>query len=68
LPLGRSAIVHAVTRHPWDTTRLLWSWEWHGLVVWAVFAVVAAPVLKMLLRPVLERMLDGLHHEPVVEK
>jgi len=68
LPMGHWAIIHAVKRHPWDTTRLLWSWEWHGLVVWAVFAVVATPVLQMLLKPMLERMLDGLHHEVVVEK
>ena len=68
LPLGHWEIVHAMKHHPWDTTRLLWSWEWHGLVVWAVFAVVAAPVLKVLLKPALVKMLDGLHHEPVVEK
>ena len=68
LPLGHWAIVLAMKRHPWDTTRLLWSWEWHGLVVWAVFAVGAAPVLKILLKPMLGRMLDGLHHEPIVEK
>jgi uncharacterized protein (DUF2062 family) len=68
LPLELRAIRGAVKAHPWDTTKLLWSWEWHALVVWAAIAVVATPVLKFALKPVLEKMLDKLHHEPVVEK
>jgi uncharacterized protein (DUF2062 family) len=68
LPLGHWAIVLAMKRHPWDTTRLLWSWEWHGLVVWAVFAALGAPLLKMALTPLLVGMLSRLHHEPIVEK
>ena len=68
LPLGHGELVQAVKFHPWNTTRLLWTWEWHALVIWAVFAVVAAPLLQRGLRVVLQRMLDGLHHEPVVEK
>jgi len=68
LPLERGALLHAVKFHPWDTTRLLWSWEWHALVVWLVFAVVAAPLLQRVLRRVLERMLVRLHREPVIEK
>jgi uncharacterized protein (DUF2062 family) len=68
LPLELHALLRAVKRHPWDTTRLLWSWEWHALVVWAAFAVVVTPVLQWVLCPVLRRMLDKLHHEPVVEK
>jgi uncharacterized protein (DUF2062 family) len=68
LPLGSRAIMHAAGRHPWDTTRMLWSWEWHALVVWVVFAAVAVPVLQMGLKVVLAKMLDGLHHEPIVEK
>jgi len=68
MPLELPAILREARVHPWQTTRLLWSWEWHALVVWVMAAVVVAPVLKMLLKPVLERMLDRLHHEPVVEK
>jgi len=68
LPLERGAILSAVKLHPWTTTRLLWSWEWHALVVWGMFAVVAAPVLKVAMKPMLARMLDALHHEPIVEK
>jgi uncharacterized protein (DUF2062 family) len=68
LPLGYRAMFHAVKLHPWDTTRFLWNWEWHALVVWAVFAVIVAPLLQMGLKIVLVKMLNGLHHEPVMEK
>jgi len=68
LPLEHGALLHAVKFHPLDTTRLLWRWEWHALVVWAVFAALAAPLLQRVLRASLERMLTGLHEEPVVEK
>ena len=68
LPLEREALFHAVKRHPWDTTRLLWRWEWHALIVWLVVAVIVAPLLQRVLRPVLERMLARLHNEPVLEK
>jgi hypothetical protein len=56
LPLEGSALWHAAKYHPWRTTRLLWTWEWHALVVWAMFAVVAVPGLAMGIRPVLEKM------------
>ena len=68
LPLSLAAVGAGVKHHPWDTTRQLWRWEWHALMVWAVFACVAAPLLQWLLRPPLERMLARLHNEPSVEK
>jgi uncharacterized protein (DUF2062 family) len=57
LPLTGKALMGAVRRHPWDTTRMLWMWEWHALVVWAVLAALAMPVISYGLRPVLRRML-----------
>jgi uncharacterized protein (DUF2062 family) len=56
LPLQGHALWFAVKHHPWDTTRLLWSWEWHALVVWAVFAVVAVPGIALGSEPVLRKM------------
>ena len=56
IPLAGKALWDAVKHHPWDTTRLLWSWEWHALVVWAAFAAVALPVIAISIRPVLEKM------------
>jgi uncharacterized protein (DUF2062 family) len=68
IPLNKKALMDAVTHHPWETTRKLWMWEWHALAVWAVCAAMLAPLLQMALCPVLRRMLDRLHHEPVMEK
>jgi uncharacterized protein (DUF2062 family) len=68
LPLELRELFNAVKLHPWDTTRLLWSWEWHALVVWAICTVIATPLLQMALKPMLCKMLDGLHHEPIIEK
>jgi uncharacterized protein (DUF2062 family) len=56
LPLDGKVLWEAVKNHPWDTTRVLWMWEWHALVVWAVFAAVAMPAIAWGLRPVLEKM------------
>lgn len=56
LPLGGKALLDAVTRHPWDTTRLLWMWEWHALIIWAACAVLALPILAFGMCPVLNTM------------
>lgn len=56
LPLAGHELWFAVKHHPWDTTRLLWTWEWHALVVWAVFAAVAAPVIALGSEPMLRKM------------
>ena len=55
LPLEGGALWHAAKDHPWDTTRLLWSWEWHALVVWAMFAAVAMPAIALGIEPLLEK-------------
>ena len=56
LPLEGHALWDSVKYHPWHTTRILWTWEWHALVVWAVFAVVMAPVIAMASEPGLRKM------------
>jgi uncharacterized protein (DUF2062 family) len=57
LPLDGKALMGAVRHHPWDTTRMLWMWEWHALVVWAVAAAVLMPLLSFALRPALRKLL-----------
>jgi len=59
LPLEGHALWYAAKHHPWHTTRLLWRWEWHALVVWAIFAVAAAPAVAMAIEPVLRKMAKG---------
>ena len=56
LPLEGKALWVAVKHHPWATTRLLWSWEWHALVVWVVVAAVALPAIALGIEPVLRKM------------
>ncbi len=56
LPLEGHALWEAVRSHPWETTRMLWYWEWHALVVWAVFAAVVVPVIALSSEPMLRRM------------
>jgi uncharacterized protein (DUF2062 family) len=68
LTLGRHELIHAVKHHPWQTTKALWTWEWHALIVWAFAAVILMPLLAMAFKPALEKMSVALHHEPVVEK
>jgi uncharacterized protein (DUF2062 family) len=63
VPLGGKQLLAAVRHHPWDTTRMLWMWEWHALVVWAVLAAIAMPLISFSLRPVLRRMLANVDVE-----
>jgi uncharacterized protein (DUF2062 family) len=56
IPLSRGALMESVKHHPWATTQLLWRWEWHALVVWAVCAVVVTPLLAWAMRPALDAM------------
>ena len=56
LPLAGHELWYAAKHHPWHTTRLLWRWEWHALVVWAMFAAVAMPLIAMASEPVLRKM------------
>jgi uncharacterized protein (DUF2062 family) len=60
MPLRRAAILDGVRHHPWDTTRLLWMWEWHAMVVWAIVAAIITPVMVMVLTPMLTRLLTSV--------
>lgn len=68
IPLERKALIEAVSHHPLETTRMLWTWEWHALLVWAVFAAIVAPIIAAALRPALNGLLRTLHEQPVIEK
>jgi uncharacterized protein (DUF2062 family) len=68
LPLDRASLVFAVRHHPWGTTKLLWTWEWHALVVWFLCVVISTPLIAVALTPVLNRLLLSLQNQPIVEK
>lgn len=55
LPLQPSEILQMVKTHPLDLVRMLWTWEWHALVLWVVMAAVLTPALATLLTRILER-------------
>ncbi len=50
LPLTRADIMHLSHRHPFQLIHLLWQWEWHALIVWALFAAALAPILARQIR------------------
>ena len=64
IPFHRDALLSAVRHHPFDTTRLLWTWEWHALIVWAVFCLIAVPLFVVILTPMLARLEARIHFEP----
>jgi uncharacterized protein (DUF2062 family) len=67
LPWEGKQLWLAARAHPWDTTRVLWQWEWHALVVWAAFAVVALPAIALGMEPVLAHMQERMRRKPVVD-
>ena len=50
LPLSKRDIMHLSHKHPVQLVHILWRWEWHALIVWAVFAALLAPPLAHQIR------------------
>ncbi len=65
LPMGREALLHGVRHHPIATTKILWMWEWHALIVWAAFSVIAVPLMVAALTPMLNQLHAKLQKEAV---
>lgn len=64
---GRQLLV-AARAHPWDTTRVLWQWEWHALVVWAAFAAVALPAIGLGMQPVLTHVQERMRRPVILDQ
>ena len=60
LPLSRNALLSGAVHHPWATTRAIWPWEWHALIVWFLCTLLITPIFAAALRPVLTRLLKSL--------
>jgi uncharacterized protein (DUF2062 family) len=56
LPLSAAQIKH-LSHHPLQMVHVMWKWEWHALVIWAVIAALATPVLAIYLRRALVLLL-----------
>jgi hypothetical protein len=67
LPIHGKELFEAVKRHPWDTTKLLWTWEWHALIVWVVLAAIALPAIAMGIKPPLEKMARRMKRKHEIE-
>lgn len=61
LLLSLSAMLETARHAPLTLIRELWMWEWHALVVWAVFATFAVPMLAAALTPILRQLLQRVH-------
>jgi hypothetical protein len=64
LPMSRADILHLSHRHPLQLIHLLWQWEWHALVIWALFAALLAPPIALQIRRML--VLSMRRHKDLV--
>lgn len=53
LSMSPDQIYQLSHRHPLRLIHILWQWEWHALVVWAVVAAIVAPILAAQIRKAL---------------
>jgi uncharacterized protein (DUF2062 family) len=62
MPLSANELLHAAREHPLTLARQLWLWEWHALLLWAIIAVVAIPLIALALTPILRKLLARVEH------
>jgi len=60
LPMDRRQLEH-LSHHPLRLVHEIWRWEWHALIVWAVVAAIAMPLLALYLRRALVLLLRRNH-------
>jgi uncharacterized protein (DUF2062 family) len=65
LPMDHEALLHGVRHHPIATTKILWMWEWHALIVWAVFSAIAAPLMVVAMTPMLNQLHARLQKQEI---
>lgn len=68
LPLEKHSLFYAARHHPLATTRMLWMWEWHALIVWFVVALALVPVLAFLFTPMLQRMMRSVEEQRLLKR
>ena len=56
LPMDRRQLEH-LSHHPLQLIHDIWQWEWHALIVWALVAAIAMPLLAVYLRRALVLLL-----------
>ncbi|HEU5341842.1 DUF2062 domain-containing protein [Edaphobacter sp.] len=64
IPFSAAQVFHIAREHPLALIRQIWQWEWHALILWAVVASIAIPVIALALTPLLRKLLVRVeHHE-----
>lgn len=53
MPLSPALLLREARIDPVQTTAMLWTWEWHALVAWALTSAVLVPALALALIPLL---------------
>jgi uncharacterized protein (DUF2062 family) len=68
LPLTPGSLLHAARTNPIALTRQLWLWEWHAWIIWAIIAIIGAPLLALAITPLLRRLLLRInrHDYPII--
>ena len=56
MPLSAAVLFRYARTSPLALVRLIWIWEWHALLLWALLAAVSAPVIALALTPLLSRI------------
>lgn len=49
LPMDGKQIKH-LSHHPVRMMHEMWEWQWHGLIIWAIAAVILTPLMAIYLR------------------
>jgi len=68
LPLSPKAMLADTRTRPLALIHQIWLWEFHALIVWAAFAVLAAPVIAISITPLLHKLLKRIeqHQYPIL--
>lgn len=56
MPLTAGVFMERARHASLALIRLVWIWEWHALLLWTLFAATAAPLIAVMLRPLLVRL------------
>jgi hypothetical protein len=70
MPLSAKELLHAARENPIALSRQLWLWEWHALIVWAILAAIAIPIVALALIPILRKLLARVerHQYPLLSE
>lgn len=68
MPLSAGVFMAHARTAPLALIRLVWVWEWHAFLLWLLLATIAAPLIALVLTPLLVRVQRRIqrHQLPIV--